>query len=429
MGSALFRWVVETGGSCISVWTEAAIVEVIFVGLILLLFLSIDRASPIWKLAASIGFIGLVKSVSMAVSSRLSTTAIGSVISTGYLRTELVFVIHIWNIAVSCRILIIDRLLATVRSSWVLCRIELVLICIIVVIGLIAIYRHIIDITYGVAGPSSLPLLSQLCLGNCFWNGWQVILIIRSRRVEKLSSHIHLLLGVCTSIGVSIIISISISICICILCFSLVYKVEKMGLVVRTWRICCSYSLISNSACICRKATSTISFTDLVLVMTLCGISIAILLPSVTLPQLGHEVTIEHGLSHLSILLSLSELIGLRRSSCNLVEASYSCLIEHLLLSELVYIRKHFVNSRVICWLKHDAGLSCVHFIDRKGSVASSIAASLFSHAISHEERLIWLLGTQPKQNWVKNRLLTFRWLSELVTGSKHLCNFDYFNE
>jgi hypothetical protein len=47
MGSALFRWVVEAGVGCVGVLTEATVVQVSFVGLILLLFLSIDRASTI----------------------------------------------------------------------------------------------------------------------------------------------------------------------------------------------------------------------------------------------------------------------------------------------------------------------------------------------------------------------------------------------
>jgi len=41
--------------------------------------------------------------------------------------------------------------------------------------------------------------------------------------------------------------------------------------------------------------------------------------------------------------------------------------------------------------------MGCVHFINAQWSIASSIASSLLSHPVGHEEGLIWLLGTKPK--------------------------------
>jgi hypothetical protein len=40
--------------------------------------------------------------------------------------------------------------------------------------------------------------------------------------------------------------------------------------------------------------------------------------------------------------------------------------------------------------------MSCVHFINAQWSVAGSIASSLLSHSVSHEESLIWFLCAQP---------------------------------
>ena len=84
MRSALFRWVVEPRGSCVRVGAEAAVVQICF---LILLFLSCDGSSSVRKLAASVRFVGLVQSVSVTVSRRLSTTAVSRVVSTRYLRT------------------------------------------------------------------------------------------------------------------------------------------------------------------------------------------------------------------------------------------------------------------------------------------------------------------------------------------------------
>ena len=62
----------------------------------------------------------------------------------------------------------------------------------------------------------------------------------------------------------------------------------------------------------------------------------------VALSQLGHEVTIEHRLSHLNLLV----LIHFVRAVAAGAKAADSGLIEHLIFGSLsVYIRKHVVDS------------------------------------------------------------------------------------
>ena len=77
-------------------------------------------------------------------------------ISAGYLRTKLTIIVQVRNIAQSADILIIDGLFPAVRG-WIRRGIELA--PVIVVVGLITIYRHVIDICHGITGTSRLPLL------------------------------------------------------------------------------------------------------------------------------------------------------------------------------------------------------------------------------------------------------------------------------
>ena len=68
--------------------------------------------------------------------------------------------------------------------------------------------------------------------------------------------------------------------------------------------------------------------------------SVHLLVTSITLPQFCHEITIEHGLPHLCLLLGLSEFLPLVDS-----KTANSGLIKHLLLVHLIDIRKHFMDS------------------------------------------------------------------------------------
>ena len=106
--------------------------------------------------------------------------------------------------------------------------------------------------------------------------------------------HHHLLLGVTAR---------------CVRSFPLVYEVEQMSLVVSCRGVCSSDPLISNSTCIGCEAAASISVTLLILIL----IAISIL-ASIALSQLGHEVAVEHGLSHLCLLLGLGQFVPILRS-------------------------------------------------------------------------------------------------------------------
>ena len=118
----------------------------------------------------------------------------------------------------------------------------------------------------------------------------------------------------------------------------------------------------------------------------------SILVASIALPNVLHEVAVEHGLPH---LLRLSVVGG-----CHVVlvdsEAANSRLIEHLLLLlvHAIHVWQHLVDPAVVGGLKHDALLSCVHLVDAEWPI--SIVAALLSHAVGHEESLVLLLGTEP---------------------------------
>lgn len=123
---------------------------------------------------------------------------------------------------------------------------------------------------------------------------------------------------------------------------------------------------------------------------------------SVALSELGHEVSIEHCLPHLHLLIG-RHFVGSTVVATG-AKATNPCLIENLvvLISLTVHIGKHVVNSRIICWLQHDASVSCVHLIYWQWSVsADNIATtSLLSHSVSHEKGLIGFLRTEPVSNY-----------------------------
>ena len=103
----------------------------------------------------------------------------------------------------------------------------------------------------------------------------------------------------------------------------------------------CSNSVISNAGRSCAKsAASTISLSLLVhhahLESFLLSVVIEVVdwsvVAGVTLSQLGHEITIEHGLSHLLLMLRV---VGHGARSTVIAfstEATNSSLIEHMLV-------------------------------------------------------------------------------------------------
>jgi hypothetical protein len=70
---------------------------------------------------------------------------------------------------------------------------------------------------------------------------------------------------------------------------------------------------------------------------------------SVALSELGHEVSIEHCLPHLHLLVG-RHFVGSTVVAAG-AKATNPCLIENLvvLISLTVHIWKHVVNSRIIC--------------------------------------------------------------------------------
>ena len=161
-----------------------------------------------------------------------------------------------------------------------------------------------------------------------------------------------------------------------------------MGLVVSSRCVCSSNPLVSNPTSIGRKTASGISVTLLVLILILIPI-----LSSVALPQLGHEVAIEHSLPHLILLLGLSQLVVLRSR----IETSHSSLVEHLLLVQSIHVGEHLMDAGVVGGLKHDAGLGGVHLIYAQRPVAPVVVgASLLLHPVGHEESLVRFLSSKP---------------------------------
>lgn len=180
-----------------------------------------------------------------------------------------------------------------------------------------------------------------------------------------------------------------------------------MSLIILWYSICSSNSIASNSTWINAKRTCSISITstgyilmihvvEVLTTMMLLSVEVIcchLLLSCITLPNIFHEVSIVHGVSHLGLIL-LSTFLWILRIS----KSSNTSLIEHLLflIHLTVYMREHFMNPGVVCRLQEDTMMSGVHFIDWERSISSSIASSLFPHSISHEECLIWFLSSKP---------------------------------
>lgn len=75
--------------------------------------------------------------------------------------------------------------------------------------------------------------------------------------------------------------------------------------------------------------------------MLLCVEIVYGLLACIALPNVFHEISIIHGVSHLSVVIVLS-LVGALRAG----KATNSRLVEHLFLVHLsIYMRQHFMNS------------------------------------------------------------------------------------
>ena len=198
-----------------------------------------------------------------------------------------------------------------------------------------------------------------------------------------------------------------------------------MSLIILRNTISSTNSVASHSTWVNAKGTCSISITCISNVlmihlfkwltsMMLLSIEIvhSSLLSSIALPDVLHEVSIVHSISHLCLVVS-AFIWSLR-----IGESSYSCLIKHLLLliHLSVHMWQHLMNPRVISRLEQNSMMRSVHFINTQRSITSSITSSLLSHSISHEKCLIWLLSTKPINRNIdyktlcNNNLLTFHW-------------------
>ena len=134
-------------------------------------------------------------------------------------------------------------------------------------------------------------------------------------------------------------------------------------LIILSNTICSSNSIIAHSTRINAERAISISFIlthhAMIEMLTLdrlllptkpihgCSASLR-LMPGITLSHIFHEITIEHCLTHL--LLIISVLLHIRVLLSISTESSHSGLVERLLfLVHLIHIGKHFMDSGIVC--------------------------------------------------------------------------------
>lgn len=373
-----------------------------------------NRASTIWEFSSCL--LGrFVESVGSAISCWFSTSTYSRMISTCWVTFTSMLPITCECPNIHCRIhsVYISKIARSSlnRSFSIMINIDS---GIHILIISISINRHTIFmlLMQRIASTPISSLFSKLCLGNCLRDliiipssttttirlSWRIhagnqISVILSLIEELLSCHHHLLLLILTAIR----------------SFPLIYQIEKVGLVVLRYAIGSPNTVISNTAWVNTKWTCAISITcisnalmvDVLKVLRMVLLSVEIvhcLLACIALPNVFHEISIIHGVSHLSVVV-VGTFVGRLWTS----KTSNSCLIEHLFLVHLaIYMREHFMNSRIIGWLKHYTMMSSIHFIDAQWSITSSVASSLFPHPVCHEESLVWFLCSQPKVYKIK---------------------------
>ena len=264
----------------------------------------------------------------------------------------------------------------------------------------ITLNRHAVLMLDRVTSSTILSLLAKFSLsdGLYVWvsvvrvlsrgvHTWDHLVVVWSGVEELLGRHHHLLL-----------------ILVAIWCFPLIDEVEQMGLIILGNTVGCSDSVASDTAWVDAKRACSISVTRIsnILMMSLVkrlssmmllSLEIVhILLSSIALSDVFHEVTIVHSVPHLCLVLITTFAWILRIS-----KTTNSCLIEHLLFLDLtINMWEHLMNPWVICGLQDDTVVSGVHLIDAQRSVTSCVTAALLPHSVSHKESLIWFLSTKP---------------------------------
>jgi len=190
---------------------------------------------------------------------------------------------------------------------------------------------------------SILSLFSKFCLSNGFRNVLTVRVYATSsisllshnarailRRIEKLSRHHHLLISIWR--------------------LSLIHEIKINVLAISIRHRCADPATVSKT-CISFRLHNLIH-------IVLLSICIELMLSSITSFNLIHEISIVHSVSHLDVIILRKFTVI---TGCS--EATHFCLVENSLLFSL-NVGKHVMDSGIVCRLKHDTVVSCVHFID-----------------------------------------------------------------
>lgn len=194
---------------------------------------------------------------------------------------------------------------------------------------------------------SILSLLSKFCSSDGFWNilcvgicatcstsisliGHNTTAILS--RIEILSCHHHKLISIWS--------------------LSLILKI-KIGILTIT-TIC---DIGGSDPATVSNTTISLRWHYLMHVILLCtGIELS-MLSSITSFHLVHEISICHSVSHLNLVV-LRKFASITRS----LESTDFSLIENVWFALNCW--KHVVDSGIVCGLKHDTIMSCIHFID-----------------------------------------------------------------
>lgn len=256
-----------------------------------------------------------------------------------------------------------------------------------------------------VAGSTRSPLLSELCFRNRL--RYRVVVLVPSTvssswehdiiaaRIEKLCGHHHLLLLAGIGIGR----------------LPLINQVEQVGLVRRGILVPDATRRPDPVVPDARGGRAERARSPRVPVMLRHHRHVVLArlrrpkvvdrrrVPGVALAQLRHEVTVEHCLPHLHLLVSghliRSTMVAARAEPAN------ARLVEDLLVLGALAVDRgqHVVDPRVVRRLQHDACVRRVHLVDVGAAAISTndiAATALLPHPVRHEESLVWLLRAEP---------------------------------
>ena len=311
--------------------------------------------TSVWEFT-SLLFVWLVKCVCSAISCWLSATTYGCVISAGSIAVSAVTSGKVADVHSGIHSVDIGKVSWTSldRSLSVMIDIHSSIHILIITITL---NWHAVLMLDWVACSTVLSLLAKFSLGNCLYvrvvsigvilscwvHAWYHLVVVGCWIEELLGRHHHLLIVVLITVW----------------SFPLINQIEQMSLVILGNTVSCTDSVISNTAWVDTKWACAISITCVAILMMiliewlasmmlLCLEIIHILLSSVALSDVFHEVAIVHGVSHLCLVLVTTFAWVLR-----ITKTTNSSLIEHLLLVNLtIDMWEHLMNPWIIGWLE-----------------------------------------------------------------------------